>query len=89
MQHGASLDDKLAGSVPFQTMCAGAVAGWQLLRQGRAVGLNGVPADIARRKPVVARWFLARVVPEALGLEAAATGGAALLYELDAETLAG
>lgn len=89
MQHGASLDDKLAGSVPFQTMCAVAVAGWQLLRQGRAAGADGVSADIAIRKPVVARWFLARVVPEALGLEAAATGGAALLYELDAETLAG
>ena len=32
----ASLDDRLAGSVPFLTMCAVAVAGWQLLRQARA-----------------------------------------------------
>jgi alkylation response protein AidB-like acyl-CoA dehydrogenase len=80
MQHGASLDDKLAGSVPFLTMCAVAVAGWQLLRQGRAP--HAPPG-----KPVVARWFLARIVPEALGLEASATGGAALLYELDAELL--
>jgi 3-(methylthio)propanoyl-CoA dehydrogenase len=80
MQHGASLDDKLAGSVPFLTMCAVAVAGWQLLRQGRA-------PDAPPSKPVVARWFLARIVPEALGLEASATGGAALLYELDAEGL--
>jgi 3-(methylthio)propanoyl-CoA dehydrogenase len=80
MQHGASLDDKLAGSVPFLTMCAVAVAGWQLLRQGRA-------PDAPPGKPVVARWFLARIVPEALGLEASATGGAALLYELDAELL--
>jgi 3-(methylthio)propanoyl-CoA dehydrogenase len=80
MQHGASLDDKLAGSVPFLTMCAVAVAGWQLLRQGRT-------PDAPPGKPVVARWFLARIVPEALGLEASATGGAALLYDLDAELL--
>jgi 3-(methylthio)propanoyl-CoA dehydrogenase len=80
MQHGASLDDKLAGSVPFLTMCAVAVAGWQLLRQGRT-------PDAPPGKPVVARWFLARIVAEALGLEASATGGAALLYDLDAELL--
>ena len=87
MLHGASLDDKLAGSVPFQTMCAVAVAGWQLLRQGRAAGAEGVPPAIAEAKPLVARYFLSRIVPEAHGLEAAATGGAALLYDLDAETL--
>ena len=87
MQGGASLDDKLAGSVPFQTMCAVAVAGWQLLRQGRAAGGDGVAEGIARTKPVVARYFIAHLVPEALGLEAAATGGAGLLYQLDAESL--
>ena len=31
----ASLDDRLAGSVPFLAMSAIAVAGWQLLRQAR------------------------------------------------------
>jgi alkylation response protein AidB-like acyl-CoA dehydrogenase len=87
MQNGASLDDKLAGSVPFQTMCAVAVAGWQLLRQGRAAGGEGVAADIARSKPTVARYFIAQIVPEALGLETAAAGGAGLLYQLDTETL--
>ncbi len=87
MRSDASLDDKLAGSVAFQTMCAVAVAGWQLLRQSRAAGAEGTPAAIARSKPVIARYFIAHLVPEALGLEAAATGGAALLYELDAESL--
>lgn len=87
LQHGASLDDKLAGSVPFQTMCAVAVAGWQLLRQGRAAGAEGTAAGIAATKPTVARWFIANLVPEALGLESAATGGAALLYQLDTESL--
>ena len=83
----ASLDDRLAGSVPYLTMCAVAVAGWQLLRQSRAAAGAEVPAAIARSKPVVARFFLDHVVPEAAGLRAAAMGGAALLYALDAEAL--
>ena len=78
----ASLDDRLTGSVPFLTMCAVAVAGWQLQRQARA-------DDAPRSKSVVARYFTGHVVPEAAGLKASATGGAALLYELDAESLAG
>ena len=83
----ASLDDRLAGSVPFQTMCAVASAGWQLLRQARAA--SGSAGNLARTKPVVARYFLTSLVAEAAGLKMAATGGAALLYELDAEALAG
>jgi hypothetical protein len=87
MLRDASLDDRLAGSVPFQTMCAVAVAGWQLLRQART--LEAAPAAIARSKPVVARYFLEHIVPEASGLLASATAGAGLLYELSAEELAG
>jgi hypothetical protein len=68
-------------------MCAVAVAGWQLLRQGRAAGAEPEGSPLARSKPTVARYFLAHLVPEALGLEAAATGGAGLLYQLDTETL--
>jgi hypothetical protein len=89
MLKDASLDDRLAGSVPFQTMCAVAVAGWQLLRQARAVAEDGTPTGIARSKPVIARYFLDRIVPEAIGLRASATGGSALLYDLSAEELAG
>ncbi|MEO6716677.1 MAG: acyl-CoA dehydrogenase [Novosphingobium sp.] len=88
MTNQASLDDRLAGSVPFLAMCAVAVAGWQLLRQARASAEAEAPAGIARTKPVVARYFLEQVVPEANGLKAAATGGAGLLYALDAEALA-
>ncbi len=82
MTKDASLDDRLAGSVPFLTMCAVAVAGWQLQRQAR-------DGDAPAAKSVVARYFTGHLVPEAAGLKAAATGGAALLYELDAESLAG
>lgn len=84
----ASLDDRLAGSVPFLEMCAVAVAGWQLLRQSRAAADPATPSAIARGKPVVARYFLEHVVPAAAGLKRSATGGAALLYALDAEELA-
>jgi 3-(methylthio)propanoyl-CoA dehydrogenase len=85
----ASLDDRLAGSVPFLTMCAVAVAGWQLHRQALAAGDPDAPPGIARSKPIVARYFLDHLVTEAAGLKAAALGGAAVLYALDAEALAG
>jgi len=88
MTSQASLDDRLAGSVPFQTMFAVAVAGWLLLRQARASADADVPAAIARSKPVVSRFFLDHVVPEAAGLKASAMGGASLFYALDAEALA-
>ncbi len=87
MARDASLDDKLAGSVPFCTMCSVAVAGWQLLRQARALAAEGSTA--APAKQVMARYFNEHLVPEAQGLKAAATAGAGLLYALDAEALAG
>jgi hypothetical protein len=82
MASSASLDDKLAGSVPYCTMTATAVAGWQLQRQARD-GAGG------EAKQVVARYFAEHLAPEARGLKAAATAGADLLYALDAAALAG
>ena len=84
----ASLDDRLAGSVPFCTMCAVAVAGWQLLAQLRAVDSGEAPA-LAATKPVTVRFFLDRIVPEAAGLRASAMAGADALYSLTAEQLVG
>ena len=83
----ASLDDRLAGSVPFCTMCAVAVASWQLRRQEHVAAQQGGP--VAKRKMVIARYFAEHLVPEVLGLKAAATGGSALFYALDADELAG
>ena len=82
MAREASLDDRLAGSVPFCTMCAVAVAGWQLQLQVRD-GAGG------EAKQVVARYFAEHIAPEARGLKAQATAGAGLLYALDTEALAG
>jgi len=84
----ASLDDRLAGSVPFCEMCAVAVAGWQMLRQKRAVEAGASPS-LAQVKPATARFFLDHIVPQASGLKASATAGASGLYELTAAQLAG
>ncbi len=87
MSAEASLDDKLAGSVPFCTMCAVAIAGWQLQRQARAALTQGGP--LAASKPVVAQYFARHIATEAAGLRTAALDGAGLLYALDAAALAG
>ncbi len=88
MRDEASLDDRLAGSSSFCTMAAVAVAGWQMLRQTRAVAAGDAPA-LAETKPVTTRFFLDHIVPEAAGLKASAISGADLLYALPAEKLAG
>ncbi|MDP4573749.1 acyl-CoA dehydrogenase [Qipengyuania sp. G39] len=88
MREEASLDDRLSGSVPFCTMLSVAVAGWQLLRQSRAVEAGASPALAATKKSTV-RFFLDRIVPEATGLKAAATAGSIGLYELETAQLLG
>lgn len=84
MRDRASLDDRLAGSVPFCTMLAVAVAGWQLSRQLRIFGDAPPAAKLAS-----VRFFLDRIVPEARGLMAGAIAGAAALYAPRVEELAG
>jgi len=88
MREDASLDDKLAGSVPFCTMMAVLVAGWQLVKQRDAVAGGASPA-LATTKPVTVRFFLERIVPEAAGLKASAIAGAELLYSLESSALLG
>jgi len=77
----AAPDDRLAGSYPFLTMTSVLVAGWLVERMARTA-----PSDARTR--AVADYFLASIVPEALGLGAAAESGAALLYAVPAEALA-
>ena len=88
MRDDASLDDRLAGSVPFTTMSAVAVAGWQLLKQRQAVD-NGAAPALAKTKPVTTRFFLERIVPEARGLSSSVKNGADILYEMSTEALVG
>ncbi|WP_010408993.1 acyl-CoA dehydrogenase [Citromicrobium sp. JLT1363] len=87
MREDASLDDRLAGSVPFTAMCAVAVAGWTLVQQHRAMN-DSKDASRKHAKRVTMRFFLDHIVPEAMGLKASATAGASLLYEIDGSVLA-
>ena len=72
-------------ATPFLTMCSVAVCGWLMERQDRAATDND---DFARMKQASARFYLDQIVPEALGLKAAAMASAEILYAVEAEAFA-
>ena len=78
-------EDRLAGSYPYLTMNAVLVAGWLLERMARASAGDGA---FEQRTRSAAAYFIEAIVPEALGLAAAAGGGASTLYAVPAEALA-
>jgi alkylation response protein AidB-like acyl-CoA dehydrogenase len=81
-------DDRLAASYPFLTMLSIAVCGWLMERQGRAAaGASGDPAFLAM-KTAAARFYVEQIVPEAMGLRAAAMAKAEILYSVPAEAFA-
>ena len=82
----AEIDDRLAASYPFLTMLSVAVCGWLMERQGRIAA--GSEEPFLRVKAAAARFYVEQIVPEALGLKAAATAKADALYAVDAETFA-
>ena len=81
---GADHDDRLAASYPFLTMLSVATCGWLLEREARAAGDD----DFGRAKRATVRFYLDQIVPEAMGLRAAASASAAVLYELPPEAFA-
>jgi alkylation response protein AidB-like acyl-CoA dehydrogenase len=81
----AGHDDRLAGSYPFLTMLSVATCGWLLERQGRAA--TGDAPFLAMKRAAV-RFYLDQIVPEALGLQAAASASADVLYTVPAEAFA-
>jgi alkylation response protein AidB-like acyl-CoA dehydrogenase len=84
----AEMDDRLAGSYPFLTMLSVAVCGWLMEAQGRiAEGAEGDPAFLAM-KAAAARFYVAQIVPESMGLKAAAMASAEVLYVVQADTFA-
>ena len=84
----SEMDDRLAGSYPFLTMLSVAVCGWLMEAQGRiAAGAQGDPAFLAM-KGAAARFYVAQIVPEAMGLKAAAMASAEALYVVQADTFA-
>ena len=80
----AGHDDRLAASYPFLTMLSVAVCGWLLEREAQAAP----PSPFGAAKRVVMRFYLDQIVPEAMGLRAAATASAEVLYALEAGALA-
>jgi len=78
-------EDRLAGSYPYLTMNAVLVAGWLMERIARASAGDGA---FEQRTRSAAAYFIEAIVPEALGLAAAAGGGASTLYAVPAEALA-
>jgi hypothetical protein len=81
-------DDRLAASYPFLTMLATAVCGWLMERQGRiAATSEGDPAFLAM-KTAAARFYVEQIVPEAMGLKAAAMAKADVLYSVGPEMFA-
>ena len=82
----AAIDDRLAASYPFMTMLATAVAGWLMERQGRIAEAG--EGDFMAMKRSTIRFYLDQVVPEAMGLVAAATASAEVLYSVKADGFA-
>jgi 3-(methylthio)propanoyl-CoA dehydrogenase len=81
-----SIDDRLAGSTPFLTMVSVAVCGWLLERQKRIAAAHD--STFHKAKVATAGYYLAHLVPEALGLAASVRAGSAGLYALTAEEMA-
>lgn len=89
MRTSAQVNDRLAGSYPFQTMLAVLTSGWLMLRQAniaqKLVASGQGDPKFLKVKGVVAAYYLEQLVPEAIGLRSAAQAGAAPLYALTAE----
>jgi 3-(methylthio)propanoyl-CoA dehydrogenase len=84
----ASPEDRLAGSYPFLTMLSVAVGGWLMARQLEAAEASDADPDFLAMKKAAARFYLEQIVPEARGLEAAATAPAEMLYSVSEEAFA-
>ncbi|MDE0878193.1 MAG: acyl-CoA dehydrogenase C-terminal domain-containing protein, partial [Sphingomonas bacterium] len=80
----ADADDRLAASYPFLTMLSVATCGWLMERESRAVD----DSEFGRMKAATVRFYLDQIVPEALGLEAAANATADVLYAIEPEAFA-
>ena len=78
-------DDKLAASYPFLTMLSVATCGWLMERSGRVATGDD---DFSAMKRAACTFYVAQIVPEALGLRAAATAKADVLYSIPAEAFA-
>ncbi|MEP9360233.1 acyl-CoA dehydrogenase [Sphingomonas sp. KR3-1] len=84
----SEMDDRLAASYPFLTMLSTAVCGWLMEASGRAAARSEGDPAFLKMKQASARFYVEQIVPEAIGLKAAAMAKADILYGFDAETFA-
>jgi alkylation response protein AidB-like acyl-CoA dehydrogenase len=75
----ADHDDRLGASYPFLTMLSVATCGWLMEREGRAADAT----EFGRMKAASVRFYLDQIVPEAMGLDAAASASADVLYAIE------
>ena len=80
----ADADDRLAASYPFLTMLSVATCGWLMEREGRAAD----DSEFGLMKAASVAFYLDQIVPEAMGLDAAANASAAALYAMSPEAFA-
>ena len=83
----ADADTRLAGSYPFLTMLSVAVCGWLMEKSGHIASQAKDGISFPKMKAAVANFYVEQIVPEALGLQAAATANSDILYSLSAEEL--
>ncbi|MBB4100351.1 acyl-CoA dehydrogenase [Sphingomonas kyeonggiensis] len=84
----SEMDDRLAASYPFLTMLSTAVCGWLMEASGRAAARSEGDPAFLKMKQAASRFYVAQIVPEALGLMPAAMAKAEMLYAIDAEGFA-
>ncbi|MCY4104047.1 MAG: acyl-CoA dehydrogenase [bacterium] len=88
-------DGALAGATPYLRLLASAVGAWLLARSAEtaraetAAGAAGAEAEFLAAKQVTAEFFCRQLLPQAVGLAPAVTGGNAILATLSAEQLRG
>ncbi|UZK64825.1 acyl-CoA dehydrogenase [Sphingomonas sp. M1-B02] len=85
---GVDTDGRLAASYPFLTMLSVATCGWLMEHQGRVAVRSEGDAAFLAMKAAAARFYVEQIVPEAMGLKAAAMAKADVLYAIDAAAFA-
>ena len=86
-------DAALAGATPYLRLLASVVGAWLLARSATAArselaaGATGAEAEALEAKQVTAEFFCRQLLPQAVGLAPAVTGGAEILAYLSAAQL--
>ena len=81
-------DGALAGAAPYLRLLASVVGAWLLARSAEAArselaaGATGAEAEALEAKQVTAEFFCRQLLPQAVGLAPAVTGGAEILASL-------